>query len=157
MLKRTKIIICSIVILIIMLFVVPKTLSLFKSNTQISGDLNLAEWNVSLVETGANTSLTVVPGTSNATYAVSVRSLSEVDVEYDIIITNLPAGVEVSLDNGSFQTQANNTITFANAGTILYSDSLKTKSHTLTFRAASGTAAVNNQTVNINVIVQQAL
>ena len=147
----------TLMIVAIVLIIIPTAFSMYKSNTNANGTLVLAEWDVSLNQTGVNNSLTVVSGGANDTYTLNIRSLAEVDVKYTIVISNLPAGVEVALDNGSFQSQVSNTITFTNVGTILYTDVNKTKSHLLTFKAVSGTTAVNAQAVNINVIVEQIL
>ena len=156
--KKTKIIIGSaIIVLILSFFVVPQTLSLLRSATTASGGLALADWNASIVDSGSNDTLVIVPETYNANYILSVRSVSEVDVKYSIVITNLTAGVEVSLDGGSFQTQVNNTITFTNVGTILYTDNSKIRTHTLTFRAVSGATYVNDRTVDINAVFEQIL
>ncbi len=158
MTKEKKMLIkLMIVIIFLAIIIIPSTLSIFKSSSQGYGELALAEWNVTLIDSGASTALTVVPEISNATYSVTVRSLSEVDAKYSIVINNLPTGVQVSLDNGAFQTQSSNTITFSNVGTILYSDSQKTRTHTLTFSAVSGATPVNNQPVNISVVVEQIL
>lgn len=153
--KETKnVIIQMSIIIILTLVVISPTLSLHKSATRSSSELALSEWSVSLIDTDDNTALTVVSETVNATYSIRVRSLSEVDVGYNITVTNLPSGVEVALDSGEFQTPVNNTVTFT-GGTILYSDNNKTKTHTLTFRAVSGATVVYNQAVTINVLTQQ--
>ena len=142
--------------LIIAFAIVSPTFSLLRNNSTKNGQLKLADWNVSLNQTGVNNSLSIVPDASTANYTLNVRSLSEVDVVYDVVISNLPTGVQVSFDGGSFLPQdANHTITITNAGTLLYASGGSSNSHTLTFRAVSGTAAVSNQTVDIDVIAQQ--
>lgn len=130
---------------------------MFKNNSTVTGTINAAEWSVSLEQSGVNNTLSIIPESTNANYTLNVKSLSEVDVVYTIVISNLPQGVEVALDNGQFQSQTNNTITFTDAGTILYSSINRTNSHTLTFKAVSGATYVNNQTVDIDVIVHQVM
>ena len=138
--------------------IISPTYSLLRNNSTKNMQLKLADWDVSLVQNGVDDSLTVIPGTSTATYNLNIRSLSEVDVKYTIVISNLPVGVEVSIDNGTtFEPQVNNAITFANAGTIPYSASGNQVTKTLIFRATSGATLVNNQAVNIDVIAEQVL
>ena len=52
-------------------------------------------------------------------------------------------------------TPTSGTITINNAGTIDYNDSVKTKTHTLTFRATSGATTVSDQSINIDVQFKQ--
>lgn len=158
--KKENIIKLSIIAIvgILLIFIVPSTFSLLRGSTNTNGSLASAEWNVSLIEDTDNTSLVVLPGTINATYELNVKSLSEVDVKYTVVISNLPSGVTVKFDDGDFQSQdENNTISFTDIGTILYSDSVedKTKTHTLTFSADANADFVDNQKVNIDVIVRQ--
>ena len=87
---------------------------------------------------------------------MNIESNCEVDLKYSVIISNLPDGVEVSYNGGTFQQQdANNTITFTDVGTILYTDAVKNQSRTLTFRGTSNAEIVDDQEVNIDVVVRQ--
>ena len=95
-----------------------------------------------------------MPGVTDTTYTLNVKSLSEVDVKYDIVISNLPTGIEVSLNGVDFYQASNGRIVINNAGIILYSGS-RTNTHTLTFRGVSGASFVNNQEVTINVVAEQ--
>lgn len=142
-------------ICLLILFCIPPTLGLFKRMIGATGLINAASWNVALNQTGVNNTLQVIPDTLNASYTLNVTSTSEVDVQYTIIVRNIPSGVLVKLDDGSFQTPSNNTVTFNNAGSIYYSDVSKEKTHVLTFKANTGTTAVNNQTVSVDVDFRQ--
>lgn len=144
-----------LIIGILAIFLMTSTFAVFRHKKNGDGLLSVATWDVSLNQTGVNGTIAVVQGGQNDSYTLTVTSGAEVDIRYSIILSNLPAGVEVKLDNGSFLTQSNNTISIADAGTILYTDSVKTKTHTLTFKADSNATVVNNQTVNVNVIVKQ--
>ena len=146
----------AIVVAIIVLLTITSSYSIYYGVTQASGELSLATWNVTLNQEGVNDELTIIPVTDDDTYELNITSTSKVDVIYSIVISNLPAGVKVALDEGTPESQDNNnTITFPGAGTILYSDTNKTKSHTLTFSAIANTTPVNSQTVNIDVITKQ--
>ncbi len=140
---------------LILFILIPLSYALLRNSTFASGNLVTAIWNVTLEQTGVNNNLTVVPENANATYTLNVKSLSEVDVNYSIVVSNLPSGVDVSIDGVTFPPVSNGTVTFSNAGTILYSSNDRINSHTLTFRGASGATLVNNQAVTINVLAEQ--
>lgn len=140
---------------LLILFCVPSTLSLIKRIIGSSGMINTATWSVALNQTGVNNSLQVMYDNLNANYTLNVTSTSDVDVQYTIVVRNIPSGVEVKLDNGSFQTPSNNVVTFNNAGSIYYSDVSKEKTHVLTFKANNGATVVNNQTVTVDVDFKQ--
>ena len=153
--KIRKIKIISISILMSLL-VISGTFAIYKNSTSSSKTVAIAEWDVSLNQTGVNNNLSVVAGYGSDTYTLNVRSLSEVDVVYDVVVSNLPSGVSVLVDGVSPSSTGSNSATFTNVGSILYSDTNKTKSNTLTFTASSGATLVNNQQVSINVIAKQA-
>ena len=158
--KKKDVIIALVFIGFVILFFVPSTYAIYRNDNTTTGDIASAEWNVTLEQSGVNNNLTVVPGVANATYTLNVRSLSQVDVKYDVVLTNLPSGVEVAIGDGSsltFQPASNGTITFTNVGTILHNAANKTNSHTLTFRGTNGATYVNNQTVTVSVTVQEIL
>ncbi len=147
-----------IIVTILMLIVITSAYAAHKNWLQTHGTLALATWNVTLDQTGVNNTLVVVPGTSSATYTLNISSTSEVDVKYSIVISNLPTGVKVALDDGEPQPQdANHKISFTDVGVILYTDNVKTKSRTLTFTATQEATVVNSQPVTIDVIVNQIL
>lgn len=146
-----------IIAILLLLFLARSTFSIFRNGSEINGNVPLAEWSVSLEQTGVNNSLTIIPGGTNANYTLNVKSLSEVDVVYTVVISNLPSGVEVSLDSGTFVAESNGTVTFTDAGTILYTAQNRTNSHTLTFKATTNASIVSNRTVNIDVIASQVL
>lgn len=144
-----------ILICLLVLFCIPSTLSIFKRLFSATGLINTSKWNVSLNQAGINNDLQVIPDVLNASYTLNVISDSEVDVVYTIVVSNLPSGVEVKIDDGNFQTPTNNTVTFNNVGNIYYSDAIKEKTHILTFKANTGATFVNSQTLNVNVEFKQ--
>lgn len=157
--KKVKTINIIIIIGIIYVFVVPFSFALYKNMFIASGNLISSDWNVSLNQNGVNNYISIVPdpnGTS-ASYNLNVTSNSEVDVIYSIIVDDLPSGVSVKLDNGSFIQETNNKVIFSDVGTILYSDSNKTKTHTLTFIASQSTQYVSEKEINVDVLARQTL
>ncbi|MBQ9019120.1 MAG: hypothetical protein IJ097_02260 [Bacilli bacterium] len=156
---KDKILMIIIQILVLSFFMIPASYALYRSITNSNNSIATAEWNVVLNESQDNNYMSVIAGdsTSIASYTINITSKSEVDIIYSIVIDNLPSGVAISLDNGEFIEEVNNKVIFADVSTINYSDTNKTKSHTLTFKALSNAEYVNNEEVNINVIARQTL
>lgn len=153
-LKNKKI----IMIVAFLLIVIPFSYALLRSINNANGNLVAATWNVTVNESGNNyMSIAASPMDIEASYTIDVTSQSQVDMIYSIVIDGLPSGVCVSINNGEFVQETNNKVTFSNVGTIAYSDTNKTKSHTLTFKATSSSNVVNEKEVDINVIARQAL
>ena len=139
-------------------FSIPYSLGLLKSNGNSLAALNTALWSVS-VNSNSNSTINLMPNAGTAQFTIVVTSNSEVDTEYSIIVSNIPSGVDVKLDNGNFESPASNsdTVTFSNVGTIIYGDSNNEKTHVLTFRANADAVIVSNQTVNIDVEFKQSI
>ena len=152
---KNKIILTAI-LFILAIFIVRSSFALFRGSLATSSAASIATWNVTLEQNGVNNNLTIVPQTVNATYTLNVKSQSDVDIKYDVILSNLSAGIEASLDGTNFTPANNGTITFAYAGTILYNagnNGIDTK--TITIRGASGATPVNNRVVTVNVVAKQ--
>ena len=148
-----------IIVALVLLFINPVTYAMYRRTMLGTAGVASADWNVSLSQNNVNNILAVLPdpnGTS-ASYTVNINTNSEVDIIYSIVIDNLPTGTSVSLDGGSYVSESNHKVTLNNAGTILYSDVSKNRTHTLTFKAGSGTSYVNNQEIDIDVIIKQQL
>ena len=119
--------------------------------------LDTATWSVSRNQSQSGDSINIYPGGATDSYTLTVQSNSEVDVLYKIIISNLPADVEVDLDNtGYLPPTASGSLTIETANTVInYNDAIKTKTHTLTFRATSEASFITNQKINIDVEFRQ--
>ena len=155
--KKIKIEIVIILFLLLILLV-PASIALLRRSAFSQGSIRTSAWSVSMNDTLSNDNISITPGgLANGTYTFSVTSNSEVDATYSIVVSNIPNNVEIKLDNGSFQTPVNGTVTFANAGTILYSDQNKERSHSITFKANSNATTSNNNQININVEIRQVL
>ncbi len=153
--KKIKIV---VILFILALFIVRSSFALFRGSLASTTAITAAEWNVTLEQTGVNNNLTIIPGLANATYTLNVKSLSDVDINYDVVISNLTSGIEISLDGVNFTPANNGTVTFTNVGTIPYNSANNgIDSKTLTFRGANGATLVNNRTVTVNVIAKQVV
>ena len=143
-------------IIVLFTFYAVETFAIFRKSASGSGSLDAATWSISRSTSQQDDSIDVIPGVSSDTYDLTVQSASEVNVTYTIIISNLPASVDVSLDGGSSLPRTNNEIRVT-AGTINYNDSIKTRTHTLTFSAPSGTQPISEQEIDIDVLFKQTL
>ena len=144
-----------IILFVLAIFLIPTSIAIFKRQAFSNSSMKSAAWIVTLEQNGVDNDLTIVPETSNDTYTLKVKSLSEVDVKYSVVLSNLPTGVEASIDGENYPPVSNGTVTFNNAGTILYSSGEKTNTHTITFRGTTGATPINNQVVRVNVVAEQ--
>ncbi len=142
-----------ILVYLVSVFCIPSSLGIYKRTTTGTKTIDVADWSVALDQTGVTGSVQVIEGDTNGgTYTLNVVSDSEVDVIYDITVSNIPTGVQVKLDGGTYLPE-NSTVTFTNAGIIPYGDGPNT--HTLTFKANNGATLVSNRTINIDVDFKQ--
>ena len=156
--KKTIIKRFILIISILLILYAIRTFALYRNASQGSGSIAAATWSVTRSQSQSGDSIDVIPGGITDTYTLTVQSNSEVDVEYKIVINNLPSGIEVDLDNTGYLTPTSGTLTIQNANTIInYNDVSKTKNHTLTFRAISGASFVSNQEIDIDVEFKQAM
>ncbi|MBR2708235.1 MAG: hypothetical protein IKE90_02230 [Bacilli bacterium] len=138
--------------------IVATTFAIYRGDGSATGTIDAATWSISRSQSASGDSLSVIPELASDVYNLTVTSNSEVDVVYTIIVSNLPTGVEVSLDNGTYQTPTSGTVRISNAQTVInYNDTVKTKNHTLTFRATSSAQVVSDQEIDIDVEFRQTL
>ena len=145
-----------LIITISLAFYAIYTFAILKSSASDTKTLQAATWSVTRSHSQSGDSIEVMPGLTTDDYILTVQSNSEVDVVYKIILSNLPTGIEVSLDGGSYLTPTSGSLTIQTANTVInYSDVQKTKTHTLTFRATSGAPLVTDQEIDIDVEFKQ--
>ena len=147
-----------IFISVVLILYAVQTFAMFRKEKTSTGTLNAATWSVTRNQSQSGDSIEIIPGVSTDSYTLTVQSNSEVDVIYSIIISNLPSDVEVDLDNsGNYRTASAGTLIISPAGAINYNDSVKTKTHTLTFRATPEATPIANQKIDIDVEFKQGL
>lgn len=148
-----------VLIFLMVLIVIPSSYAIFKKAQGGTGQAGLATWTVTLSEPEESNYLSILPDPSGteASYDINITSQAEVDIVYTIVVENLPTGVSVSLDNNTFVPEENNKVIFSDVFVIAHNANIKTKTHTLTFKAASNTSYVTDQEVDINVIARQSL
>ena len=140
-----------------LVFCAAHTFALMRNSTSGNGSLDAATWSVTRNHSQSGDSIEIYPGGATDSYTLTVQSNSEVDVLYKILISNLPAGVQLDIDNtGYLPPDANGNLTIENANTVInYNDSPRTKTHILTFRATAGTSLVTDQEIDIDVEFRQ--
>ncbi len=146
-----------IFILFVSTFFIPIVYAILKYSVLGGSGLTLATWSVTLNQTNVNNSLSIIPEPNEmvASYTVNITSASEVDVIYSIVVDNLPTGISVSLDGGAYIPETNHKVVLTNDKTILYNDNTKSRSHILTFKAATGVQTVANSEIDIDVVAKQ--
>ena len=148
----------SLPFVMVIFAIIVTSFAIYRGSGSAAGSIRAATWSISRSQSQSGDSLQVIPELATDTYDLTVTSASEVDVVYTISIENLPSGVEVSLDNGAYQPPTSGTVRISNAQTVInYNDAVKTKTHTLTFRATSGATIVSNQEIDIDVEFKQTL
>lgn len=104
-----------------------------------SATANVAKFSVSCSSSDSNTTKTLEIGSEETvTYPFTVTNTSDVTIRYTIVIENLPQGVNVGGNSGTF--------------TLKYGAS---QSHTLTFQATDAATEVTEQKVSIKIDVVQ--
>ena len=156
--KSYKLLSIFVMFVTVMHFVIPASLALFRTEATTTGSIKTAKWSVGLDQEGVNNELTVVnDGEDDDTFLLTVKSNSEVDVVYSITISNIPAGVQVKLDDADDFEPESTTVTFENAGTIAYTGTEQTATHVLKFKALTTASPVENKQIKIDVVMRQAL
>ena len=148
----------SLAIIVMVFAIIATTFAIYRGDGSATGTINAATWSISRSQSASGDSLSVIPELASDVYNLTVTSSSEVDVVYTIIVSNLPTGVEVALDDGTYQAPTSGTVRISNAQTVInYDDAVKTKNHTLTFRATSSAQVISDQEIDVDVEFRQSL
>ena len=151
---------CIIVVTLMLVFSSSSYLAKYASSVGGSSSASVAVWNVS-PDTTANASdnLSLVSGNTTASYVIKVRSTSDVSSVYSIVLSNVPTGLEVTLDGGAVHNPVNNTITFdsSNCSNCFFNlgSGVTEHTHTLVFNDPLSTSNSGNNAVTIDVIINQ--
>lgn len=125
-----------------------------------NGTASVAKWEVLVGSENAETFNIITGNTtenlSDQTYSFNITSNSDVAVDYSIILSNVPTGIQVVFDNVTYY-ENNNVVTINNAGSFNASDLNNTHTHSFTFIAPVGTEIVKNNDVTIDVDFEQSL
>ena len=136
-------------------------LARYSSSINRSSSKGVAKFDVSLdTSDNISDSLSLVSGVTTANYTLKVINSSEVSSGYSIVLSNVPAGLEVMLDNsGTYSTPTNNQIVFSGNNctncSFTINDIGSTHTHILTFNDPSNTSNNGAYQINIDVNVEQ--
>ena len=128
------------------------TLAKYTGTVSKHATVEIALWDVELDTTVTpSDDLDIVSGTTTQIYKLKVKSQSEVATTYDVILKNVPAGVQVKVDSGSYKSASSNKITFTNVGEFDASSANRQREHTLTFKAPLGTSEITDHEIDLEV------
>ena len=153
---KKKPVIC---LLLIITIIVSNSFFLSKYTSSIAGTSrkDVAKFDVSIsTSDNASDTLNMLSGTTEATYIVKVTSRSEVTSTYEIVLSNVPNGLQVSLDNGTYQTPVNSTVTFSgiNCSGCSFDLNSNVTEHTHTLKFFDPLSSSNSGTNSINIDVE---
>ena len=152
-LKKKFIIFLSIYFVFLTSYLSVLTLSKYAGKIEKSGSISVAKWDVTAAIPNGN--VNVVAGNTIDTYTLTVTSESEIATNYSIVLSSLPMGVQVALDNGSFKGVSSGKIQFNNVGTFNTNSTTKTKTHILKVKAELFTDETSNKNIKVDVVFTQ--
>lgn len=117
--------------------------------------MNVAKFDVSYVQIESSDTINIIADNSLFNYRFKVKNSSEVGIKYSLVVSNIPEGVKVSLDNGTLQTPSNGVVIFENASSIDYVDGGAYRDHTLSFSSIPEVDDSISNLVNLNILVSQ--
>ena len=131
------------------------TFSKFVGRIDGSGSMIVAKWDVSVDNEISTKSINLVSGNTTQEYTFEVESKSEIATKYDVILTNVPNDVKVSIDGKNKKTPTNNKIEFTNVGIFEANASTNKRTHVLKFETTIDTEVQNNTNIDLKVIFEQ--
>lgn len=131
------------------------TFSKYVGRIDGNGTMDIAKWDVSVDDEISSKSISLVSGNTTQEYTFDVISNSEIATKYNVILTNVPSDVKVSIDGNNLKTPTNNRIEFNNAGSFEANDTSNTNTHTLRFETTIDTEIQNNTNINLNIVFEQ--
>ena len=117
-----------------------------------SGTAPVAKWDVRVSGEEATTD-SIIIGNTSKDYVLSVTSLSEVKVDYSILISDIPSDLVVKVDN-EIKTHTNGSIVID--GVFNANDTNSTHQYNLNFSVPINSDVINNETLKIDVTFTQA-
>ena len=118
------------------------------------GEVQVAKWEVSSTSE-SNSMMNIVAGNTENTYEIKVTSTSDVGCTYSIVLSNIPSGLKIKLNDGSFEEITSGTKAYSNIGHFDAGSSGIINTYTLTMKADLPVTEVANQVVDIDVVFVQ--
>ena len=160
-LKKKFVVFFSLYFVLLISYFTIYTFSKYVGTINKQGNINIAKWDVSILDNEDST-INIVSGNTSEnlnqqSYILSVKSASEVSNYYSIILTNVPSGVRVILDDNETYYESNNLILIKNAGSFTANDSDSIHNHKLTFIAPRTSEDISNQKIDLKVTFMQGV
>lgn len=120
-------------------------------STLISGDgATVAKWTVEAVSD--TDTLNLISGNVVGVYTLNITSTSEVSASYSVVLSNVPSGLEVKIDDGQYQTAGSSgSIVFGNVGAFAAGGDDVAHTHTITFDSPLDSSALGINEVDVGV------
>ena len=149
--KKIKVFLIFYVALVVLYFT-SISISRFMSEANGSGDSVVARWHV---EADIDTEeVDLINGANMCTCTLTVLSTSEISCTYSVVLSNIPDGLEVAIDEGEFVTPTDNIASFENVGAFSTNNEVANE-HTLKFRAPLEIDEEIDRIINVDVIFVQ--
>ncbi len=156
-LKKKFVVFLSLYAIVFISYFSMTTLAKYTGLLNKNDSISVAKWNVDVVGEDNKTLPTMTIGKSSTyqDYNLSVTSTSEIAINYSVIISNVPSGVEVQVDDDIIYKERYNSIIIENLGFFDAEDTNKTHNHKFTLIVPLGIDAIDNETISIDVIFKQ--
>ena len=153
--KRDKKSMKKVISVVLLMGVLFSSYFLAKYISSLDGadNTSVAKWSVEAVSD--TDTLNLVSGNAVGVYTLTITSTSEVSARYSVILSNVPAELEVKIDNGEYQTADNSgSIVFENVDTINVGNNSSARVHSLTFNSPldSNISSVNAVDVDVEFV-----
>lgn len=158
-LKKKFVVFLSLYAMFFISYFTLTTLSRYTSLLYMNANVSVAKWDVSIAGEDEKKLETMFIGNSSTyqSYELSVTSKSEIAIKYSAIITNVPNGVQIQVDNDAIYSApiGSNTITIEELGGFNLEDENKTHNHKLTVLVPSGVEPFENKELAIDIVFTQ--
>lgn len=130
-----RVALCLFCLMLMSCYLIGGIYAQYISSVSASNSARVAVFAVSCSSADANTSKSIQAGSEDtASYSVTVQNLSEVSIEYTIMLENLPSGVTVKGNESTFTLGIN-----------------QSRQHTITLQASKDAEVVNEQRVQVKI------
>lgn len=125
----------------------------YQNNMKLNNNIAIAKWEIK--PDINNIILNLVSNNTTQDYEINIAYKSEVASNYQIILSNIPKGIKVSLNSSQIFTPDNNNQIIINAGTINPSNSQINITDSLRFISTLEADNLSDYIIGIEVIFNQ--
>ena len=156
-LKKKYVIFLSLYFIVFISHFTIVTFAKYTSFLNREGNLSVAKWDIDFVGADNQVLPTMTIGKSSTyqNYNLSITSTSEIAINYSIVISDVPTGVRVQVDDDTIYNERYNEIIIPDLGSFDADDNNVTHNHKLTLIVPLGIDTIDNQVLNMDVIFTQ--